>query len=65
MSDKVLIDTNVWIYLDALNPQANYEKSQQLIHENFANVILRVNSESSSPSLRSTRFFIEERGKEG
>jgi predicted nucleic acid-binding protein len=40
MSDKVLIDTNVWIYLYASNPQAKYEKSQQLIHENFANIIL-------------------------
>jgi len=40
MSDKVLIDTNVWIYLYASNLQAKYEKSQQLIHENFANIIL-------------------------
>jgi predicted nucleic acid-binding protein len=40
MSDNILIDTNIWVYLYALNPQAKHEKAQQLIDGNFQNILV-------------------------
>jgi predicted nucleic acid-binding protein len=40
MSDNVLIDTNIWVYLYALNPQAKREKARQLIDANFQNIVV-------------------------
>jgi predicted nucleic acid-binding protein len=40
MTDKILIDTNLWIYLYASNPQAKRRRVQELIQQNFEKVIL-------------------------
>lgn len=40
MSDNVLIDTNVWVYLYALNQPAKREKAQQLIERSFQNIVV-------------------------
>ena len=40
MSDNVLIDTNIWVYLYALNPPAKREKAQQLIDGSFQNIVV-------------------------
>jgi predicted nucleic acid-binding protein len=40
MNDKILIDTNLWIYLYALNPQAKRNRIEELVQQNFANIIV-------------------------
>ena len=40
MTDKILIDTNLWIYLYASNPQVKRRRIQELIQQNFEKVIL-------------------------
>lgn len=40
MSDNVLIDTNVWVYLYALNQPARREKAQQLIERSFQSIVV-------------------------
>ncbi|KAB8332557.1 PIN domain-containing protein [Scytonema tolypothrichoides VB-61278] len=35
MADKVMIDTNLWVYLYAKNPQEKYLKVKKIISENF------------------------------
>lgn len=39
MSDKVLIDTNLWVYLYAKSPEIKYFKVKQLVEINFDNII--------------------------
>ena len=39
MSDKVLIDTNLWVYLYAKSPETKYFKIKQLVETNFDNII--------------------------
>ncbi|WP_347274116.1 PIN domain-containing protein [Candidatus Kuenenia sp.] len=39
MSDKVLIDTNLWVYLYAKSPEIKYFKVKQLVETNFNNII--------------------------
>ena len=39
MSDKVLIDTNLWVYLYAKSPETKYFKVKQLVETNFDNII--------------------------
>jgi len=40
MNDNVLVDTNIWVYLYALNPQAKREKARQLIDGSFQNIVV-------------------------
>ena len=40
MNDKILIETNLWIYLYALNPQAKRNRIEELVQQNFANIIV-------------------------
>mgnify|MGYP000946311661 CR=1 FL=1 len=40
MSDNVLIDTNIWVYLYALNQPAKRENARQLIEGNFQNIVV-------------------------
>jgi predicted nucleic acid-binding protein len=40
MSDNILIDTNIWVYLYALNPQEKCERAQQLVDGNFQNILV-------------------------
>jgi predicted nucleic acid-binding protein len=40
MKDKILIDTNLWIYLYALNPQAKHDRIEDLVQQNFAKIIV-------------------------
>ena len=40
MSDKILIDTNLWIYLYSKSPEAKYHQVKQTIDENFNHIIL-------------------------
>ena len=39
MSDKVLIDTNLWVYLYAKSPETKHFKVIQLVETNFDNII--------------------------
>jgi predicted nucleic acid-binding protein len=40
MKDKILVDTNLWIYLYGSNPEAKRRRVEQLIQQNFERVIL-------------------------
>lgn len=40
MSDKVLIDTNIWIYLYAPEPQDKHERARQLVHDDFERIVV-------------------------
>lgn len=39
MSDKVLIDTNLWVYLYVKSPETKHFKVKQLVEINFDNII--------------------------
>jgi len=40
MNGKILIDTNLWIYLYAKNPQAKYLRVRQIVDENFDFIVV-------------------------
>jgi predicted nucleic acid-binding protein len=40
MKDKILIDTNLWIYLYASNPEGKRRTIEEVIQQNFEKVIL-------------------------
>jgi predicted nucleic acid-binding protein len=40
MKDKILIDTNLWIYLYALNPEGKRNRIEELVQQNFAKIML-------------------------
>ncbi len=40
MNDKVLIDTNLWIYLYSKVPPEKYQKVRELVDENFDAIIV-------------------------
>jgi predicted nucleic acid-binding protein len=40
MKDKILIDTNLWNHLFALNPQAKHDRIEDLVQQNFAKIIV-------------------------
>ncbi len=40
MSDKIFVDTNLWVYLYAKSPEAKYFKVKQLVETNFENIIV-------------------------
>ena len=40
MTDKVLIDTNLWVYLYAKNPTNKYLKVRQVIADNLATIVI-------------------------
>jgi predicted nucleic acid-binding protein len=40
MSNKILIDTNLWVYLYAKSPESKYHKVKQTVDENFNTIIL-------------------------
>ncbi|MGB6063684.1 MAG: PIN domain-containing protein [Desulfomonilaceae bacterium] len=40
MKDRILIDTNLWIYLYALDPQAKRNRIEELVQQNFAKIIV-------------------------
>ena len=40
MSDKIFIDTNLWVYLYAKNPQDKYLKIREIVSENLQAIIV-------------------------
>jgi predicted nucleic acid-binding protein len=40
MTDKVFIDTNVWVYLYAKTPIDKYQKAYDIIEQEFENILL-------------------------
>lgn len=40
MSDKILLDTNLWVYLYAKQPEAKYLKIREIISDNLQNIIV-------------------------
>ncbi len=40
MSDNIMIDTNLWIYLYAKNPEAKYHKIRQLVEKDFDLIVI-------------------------
>jgi predicted nucleic acid-binding protein len=40
MSDKILLDTNLWVYLYATNSPDKQAKVRQIVTEEFANIVL-------------------------
>ncbi len=40
MSDKILMDTNLWVYLYSKDPKEKYQKVIKLIGENFDTIIV-------------------------
>ncbi len=40
MTGKILIDTNLWIYLYAKNPEAKYLKVRQIVDENLDSIVV-------------------------
>ncbi len=39
MNDKILIDTNLWVYLYSKDPPKKYQKIKKLVEENFDTII--------------------------
>ena len=40
MNDKILIDTNLWVYLYSKDPPEKYQKVKKLVDENFDTIIV-------------------------
>lgn len=40
MKDKVLLDTNIWVYLYAQNPPDKSVKVRELVNNNFTSIII-------------------------
>ncbi len=40
MKDKVLLDTNIWVYLYAKNPPDKSVKVRELVNNNFTSIII-------------------------
>lgn len=40
MSDKILLDTNLWVYLYAKQPEAKYLKIREIISDNLQDIIV-------------------------
>ena len=40
MADKVLIDTNLWVYLYAKHPTDKYLKIRQIVAENISAIVI-------------------------
>lgn len=40
MKDKVMVDTNVWVYLYAKNPEDKYLKAKKLVSDRFDSIMV-------------------------
>ena len=40
MTDKILIDTNLWVYLYSKNPTDKYLKIRQIVAENISTIVI-------------------------
>ncbi|MDJ1177996.1 PIN domain-containing protein [Roseofilum sp. BLCC_M91] len=40
MSDKIFLDTNLWVYLYAKEPEIKYLKVKQVIEDNFESILV-------------------------